>query len=108
MFPLNVFNSTTEIFSPVNLFLIVIAVIWIVFAVIQDFRKREVANWWNFSLIAFVFAYRAFLSLNSGDYRYFLWGLIGFVAGFILANAFYYARMFAGGDAKLLMALGTI
>ena len=75
---------------------------------IQDFRKREVANWWNFSLVAFVLAYRGFLSVNTSDYWYFLWGLIGLAVGFILANAFYYARMFAGGDAKLLMALGTI
>jgi Flp pilus assembly protein protease CpaA len=108
MFPLNIFNSTVDIFSHANLFLMVIAIVWMFFAVIQDFRKREVANWWNFSLIAFVLAYRAFLSVNTGDYRYFLWGLVGFAAGFILANAFYYARMFAGGDAKLLMALGTI
>jgi Flp pilus assembly protein protease CpaA len=108
MFPLDVFSSTTEIFSPVNMFIIFIGIIWMFFAIIQDFRKREVANWWNFSLIAFVLAYRAFLSVNSGDYRYFLWGLIGFAVGFILANTFYYARMFAGGDAKLLMALGTI
>jgi Flp pilus assembly protein protease CpaA len=85
-----------------------IAIIWMFFAVIQDFRKREVANWWNFSLIVFVLAYRAFLSVNSGNYMCLLWGLIGFTGGFILANAFYYARMFAGGDAKLLMALGTI
>jgi len=108
MLLLDVFNSTAEIFSPVNMFIIFIGIIWMFFAIIQDFRKREVANWWNFSLIAFVLAYRAFLSVNSGDYRYFLWGLIGFAVGFILANTFYYARMFAGGDAKLLMALGTV
>jgi len=108
MFPLNVFNSTAEIFSYANWFLIFIAVIWMIFAVIQDFRKREVANWWNFSLIVFVLAYRAFLSVNSSNYWYFLWGVIGLIVGIVISNIFYYARMFAGGDAKLLMALGTI
>jgi Flp pilus assembly protein protease CpaA len=108
MFPLDIFNSMSEIFSPGNLFLMIIAVVWMIFAVIQDFRKREVANWWNFSLIVFVLAYRAFLSVNSGIYSYFLWGLTGLAVGFVLANAFYYARMFAGGDAKLLMAIGTV
>ncbi len=34
-----------------NYFLIVIAFIWILFAVVQDLRKREVANWVNFSLL---------------------------------------------------------
>jgi len=108
MFPLDILNSSAEIFSPVNIFIIVIALIWMFFAVIQDFRKREVANWWNFSLIVFVLAYRAFLSVNSSDYRYFLWGIIGLVVGIVFSNAFYYARMFAGGDTKLLMALGTV
>jgi len=75
---------------------------------VQDFRKREVANWWNFSLIVFVLAFRASVSISQLDYWYFLWGLIGLGAGFVLAELFYYSRLFAGGDAKLLMALGTI
>ena len=108
MFSFDIFNSTADVFSSVNWFIISIAVIWMILAVVQDFRKREVANWWNFSLIAFVLAYRAFLSVNTGESWYFLWGLIGLATGFILANAFYYARMFAGGDAKLLMALGAV
>lgn len=98
----------TVIFSPEVIFMLSIALIWILIAVVQDFRKREVANWWNFSLIAFILAFRLFLSIEKNDYGWFLWGLIGFIGGFILANLFYYARMFAGGDAKLLIALGTI
>lgn len=35
-------------------------------------------------------------------------GVFGFVVFFILANILYYGRFFAGGDAKLLMALGPI
>ncbi len=92
----------------VNYFLIVIALIWIIIAVIQDFRKREVANWLNFSLIVISLTYRAFISIFSLDYRFFVYGLIGFAIFFILANIFYYGRVFAGGDAKLLMALGAV
>ena len=91
-----------------NLFLIIIALIWIIGAVIQDLKKREVSNWWNFSLIAVALSYRAFLSILMHDYMYFIYGLIGFAVFFILANVFYYARIFAGGDAKLLMALGAV
>jgi len=97
-----------EIFSNFNLFLIGIGLFWMLVASIQDIRKREVENWWNFSLIIIVLAFRAFLSIETWNYWYFLWGLIGLFGGFILANLFYYGRLFAGGDAKLLMALGTI
>ena len=88
--------------------LFILAFIWLVFAVIQDFRYREIANWLNFSLIIFALAIRAFYSAFSADYRYILFGIIGLAIGFILANVFYYSRMFAGGDAKLLIALGAV
>jgi len=91
-----------------NWFLVAIGLIWIIVAVIQDLRKREIANWWNFSLIAIALAYRAFVSVWMWDYWYFLYGLIGFAIFFGLAYAFYYGRLFAGGDAKLLMGLGAV
>jgi Flp pilus assembly protein protease CpaA len=99
--------NASEILASYNWFLIIGVLFWTIIAVIQDFRKREVANWWNFSLIAFIITYRAFVAVFIGDWWYFLWGIIGLGAGFVLANVFYYARMFAGGDAKLLMALGA-
>jgi len=91
-----------------NLFLLVLALIWIIGAVLQDLKRREVDNLWNFSLIAFALAYRLAVSIFSGNYWFILNGLIGLVIFFGLHNLFYYARLFAGGDAKLLMALGTI
>ncbi len=94
--------------TPENYFLIALALVWILAAVIQDFRKREVANWLNFSLIAIALAYRAFVSLWLWDYTHFVYGLLGFAVFLALANAFYYGRIFAGGDAKLLMGLGAV
>ena len=41
-----------------NLFLILLALVWIIGAVLQDLRRREVDNVWNFSLIGFALAYR--------------------------------------------------
>lgn len=100
--------DSSEIFSVPNLFLIGIALFWMIISSIQDIKRREVENWWNFSLIIFALAFRALFSIESSNYWYFAWGLIGLAVGFVVANIFYYARMFAGGDAKLLMALGTI
>ncbi len=91
-----------------NLFLIILALIWIIVAVIQDFKKREVDNLWNFSLIAFALAYRLAVSIFTNNYWFILNGLIGFAIFFGLGNLFYYSRLFGGGDTKLLISLGTI
>lgn len=80
----------------------------ILFAVVQDLRTREIANWLTFSLIAFVLAYRAIYSIYSNDFMFFLYGLIGVFLFVGLGYLFYYARIFAGGDAKLLFGLGGI
>lgn len=89
-------------------FLFGLALIWIVFAVVQDIKKREVTNWLNFSLIAFALAYRAFYSSFTSDWMFFVYGLGGFALFFILGNLFYYSGMFAGGDVKLLFGIGVI
>ncbi|MBS3075403.1 prepilin peptidase [Candidatus Pacearchaeota archaeon] len=96
------------IINPENYFLIVIAVIWIIGSVMQDLKRREVDNLWNFLLIGIAIAYRLIVSFYNNDYWFVLNGLLGFVIFLGLGNLFYYSRLFAGGDAKLLIALGTI
>ncbi len=97
-----------DILSIENLFLIVLGLVWIIGAVLQDLKRREVDNLWNYSLIAFALAYRLAVSIFNGNYWFILNGLIGLGIFFILHNLFYYGRLFAGGDAKLLLALGII
>ena len=89
-------------------FLFGLAFIWTIFAVVVDLKKREVPNWINFSLIGFAIAYRAFYSFFSNDLMFLISGLVGFGAFFVLAYCFYRARVFAGGDAKLMMGFGVI
>jgi len=91
-----------------NLFLIVIGLVWIIGAVMQDLHRREVDNIWNFSLIGVVLAYRGAVSVFGGNYWFVLNGLIGLGVFLLLGNLFYYSRLFAGGDAKLLIALGAV
>jgi len=88
--------------------LFILALVYVIFAIVQDFKYREVANWLNFSLIIFALAIRLFYSIFSENYNYILFGLAGLAVFFILANAFYYMRIFAGGDAKLFIALGAV
>lgn len=91
------------------IFLLVLALIWIIFAVVQDLRTREIANWINFSLIIFAMGFRFFYCLFSDvGFGFFYQGLIGLGVFFILGNVLYYGRFFAGGDAKLMIALGTV
>lgn len=91
------------------IFLWSLALLWIIFATIQDLRSREIANWLSFSLIIFAIGFRFFYSLFSlENFSFFYQGLIGLAIFFILGNLLYYGRMFAGGDAKLLIALGAV
>jgi Flp pilus assembly protein protease CpaA len=91
------------------IFLWALALAFIIFAVVQDIRTKEIANWLNFSLIIFALGFRLFYSIFEGDnFSFFYNGLIGFGIFFVIGNLFYYSRLFAGGDAKLMIALGTI
>ena len=166
------------------IFLFVLALVFIAFAVLQDLKSREIANWLNWSLIIFALGFRFFWGLfegeainlafgkslifslvflgiplllfylfekassseikifkrkfsnaaiydllvslffivvlllsllggvsswfSSGGLMFFYQGLIGFGIFFVLGNLFYYSKMFAGGDAKLMIALGAV
>lgn len=90
-------------------FLYALALMYIIFAVIQDLKTREIANWLNFSLIVFALGFRFFFSLfNETNFSFFYNGLIGLGIFFALGNLFYYGKIFAGGDAKLMISLGAI
>ena len=89
-------------------FLFGLGFLWLVFAVVQDVRTREISNWLNFSLLAFALMYRGIYALESGRASFFWWGIAGTLFFVALSHALYYGRAFAGGDAKLLMALGPL
>ena len=91
------------------MFLAVLGLVWIGFASIQDLKKTEIANWLSFSLVIFALGFRFFWSLfEAKSFMFFYQGLIGLGIFFIIGNLLYYGRMFAGGDAKLMIALGAV
>jgi Flp pilus assembly protein protease CpaA len=79
----------------------------IVVATCQDLKRREVDNWLNlfliFSSLVFVF-YGALLDKEFGVILH-----MGFLllVMWVVMNLFYYGRVFAGGDAKLLFAMSA-
>jgi len=92
-----------------QIFLVVLGLIWIIFATIEDIRTREILTWLNFSLIIFALGFRFFFSLFSlGSFQFFYQGLIGLGIFFVIGNLLYYGKMFAGGDYRLFLALGAI
>jgi Flp pilus assembly protein protease CpaA len=73
------------------IFLLSLAFIWIVFAVIQDLKSKEIANWLNFSLIIFALGFRFFYPFFNGNntlqgFSFFYQGLLGlgifFISGY--------------------------
>ncbi len=81
----------------------------VLFATVQDIKTTEVSDWLNYSLIFFALGFRFFYSLFSENgFSLFYQGLIGLGLFFVIGNVLYYGKMFAGGDAKLMIALGAV
>lgn len=91
----------------INYLLIIIGIIWLVFASIFDIKKREIPDWLNYSLIIIGLGLR-FMHSFFDNYLVFLYGLIGVAIAFVFGSALYYARQWGGGDAKLLMGMGAM
>jgi len=91
-----------------DIFLLAVAAVCIIAACITDIRKREVPNWISFSLIAIAVAIRGIAAILSHQASYFYFSLIAIAIFIVVANIFYYGRIFGGGDAKLLIALSAV
>ncbi|MEK6928152.1 MAG: prepilin peptidase [Nanoarchaeota archaeon] len=91
-----------------NYFLMGLALVAVVFATFNDLKKREVANWINYSLLGVALIFRFGWALNLGEWDYLFYGFLGVAIMFVIGNLFYYTQAFAGGDAKLLIALGAV
>ena len=88
--------------------LLVIAAIWLIAASFTDLRNTEVANWLSFSLLSIALTVRIAESVIAWNIEPLNSSLLGLAIFFIIANLLYYGKVFAGGDAKLLIALGPI
>jgi Flp pilus assembly protein protease CpaA len=86
---------------------ILIGIIWLLFASIQDLRTKEVANWLSFSLIFIGLAARLFFSILENNFVQFYYGILSSIFITIIAFGLYFGKVFAGGDLKLMIGLGT-
>ena len=86
---------------------IIITLLVLVAAAYTDIKKREVPDWLSYSFIAVAIAAASAKSLIESSFSPLISSLSGLAIFFILANIFYYGKLFAGGDAKLLMGIGA-
>jgi len=77
----------------------------LVVASLQDLKRREVDDWLNLLIFFSGVSFLMFGAFNSGNFKIILYLVVFSVLIYALANLFYYGRVFAGGDAKLLVAL---
>jgi len=86
-------------------FLFWLFLIGIIIASLQDLKRREVDNWLNLFLLVSSFVFILFGAILNRDVEIiFRLGFL-FLIMFGVINLFYYGRVFAGGDAKLLVAM---
>lgn len=87
------------------LFLSIILITWLSVASIQDIKKHEVQNFISFSFLAISLSLILLYSILNSSNLFFR-SLLFTIVFFIIAEAFYYGRVFAGGDAKIILSLG--
>ncbi len=87
---------------------IIIVMILTILAVASytDLKTREVPDILSYGLIFSVLGVRIIFSFESG-WMVLLSGVIGLVAGYIVAALFYYTHQWGGGDSKLMMGVGA-
>ena len=77
----------------------------ILVASLQDLKRREVDNWLNLFLLLASFSFIIFKAIFEKNPTLIFQAGFALVLLFIFMNIFYYGRVFAGGDAKLLFAM---
>ncbi len=91
----------------IEVFLLVIALIWLIFASVSDFKTREVPDWLSYSLIAIGFSSALLKSIVFKDLSVF-YSVFAFGIMFLVSLLLYYTKQWGGGDVKLLIGLFTL
>jgi len=86
-------------------FLFWLFLIGIIIASLQDLERREVDNWLNLFLMVSGFVFIFYKAIFEKDVSLIFQAGFALVVMFGFMNLFYYGRVFAGGDAKLLVAM---
>lgn len=86
----------------------VLIIIALLIGTITDFRKREVPDFLNFTLMGIGVALGILNSVASSSIVPFVGSVIGLTSGYLLGALMFYTGQWGGGDAKMLMGIGAV
>ncbi len=92
----------------IEVFLLGIAILWLIFASISDLKTHEVPDWLSYSLIIIGFVCSIFKSIIFNNIAFFFYSLFAFSLFFLISLLLYYTKQWGGGDVKLLIGLVTL
>jgi hypothetical protein len=91
----------------INYLVLVIVLFYFIISSYEDFKKREVYDYYNFSftfLIILIGIFHSFYIENFEPLKYVFFGLI---VGFILGSILYLSGLWGGGDSKFLIGFSA-
>lgn len=83
-----------------------IVIIYLLIASIIDVKTHLIPDWLSYSFIILLLAIRGFYAIFTQDLMFFIWGLIGLLAAFLIGGLLYLTKQWGFGDTKLLLGLG--
>lgn len=91
-----------------ELFFVAVLIIGSIAANYTDFKRREVPDWINYFLIIIGIGGHGIVSLISNSYEPLLFSVSAAFIFYLIANLMYYSGSWGGGDAKFLVAMGSL
>ncbi|MEK6964100.1 MAG: A24 family peptidase, partial [Nanoarchaeota archaeon] len=89
-------------------FVLILTGFFLFIASLWDLKSREVPDWLSFSLIAVGLGSSVLYALIFADWRILAYSVLGFLACWALGLLMFYSGQWGGGDAKLVMGLGSV
>ncbi|MCX6711457.1 MAG: A24 family peptidase, partial [Candidatus Woesearchaeota archaeon] len=92
----------------IDITLVIIGLIGLILATLNDIKYKEVPDFLSYSLITIGLSLRLIYSLTYKQYSYFIYALIYGLIFFGIGSLLYYTKQWGGGDTKLLTALSIL
>ncbi|MGE0792995.1 MAG: prepilin peptidase [Candidatus Woesearchaeota archaeon] len=80
----------------------------LMFASYKDFKKREVPDYLNFSMIILGIMFGLIGAIYFKNYWILLSSILGLGVGYLFGALMFYTGQWGGGDAKMVMAIGAL
>jgi prepilin signal peptidase PulO-like enzyme (type II secretory pathway) len=94
--------------DPYLCFMLIVAFVVMTVGSITDFDRREVPDWINYALLFTAILGRLVFAIVEQDGSYLLNGFLGFLVFTGVGMVMFYGGQWGGGDAKMMMGLGTL